>query len=113
MENDVAKKKMNKKKKFVVETVNTFYEVHLVEAKNEEEARLIVQHSDYNASKWLGQQVANISLFSESDLPRLQSVDSYFFEGVATIEDDYVVYKNMDGSPHGSMPMNKINREQN
>ena len=96
------------KKRFVVETVNTFYEVHLIEAENEEEARFIVQNSDYNASKWLGQQVANISKFKESDLPRLKNVDSYFFEGVATIEDDYLVYKNLDGSPHGSMPTNKV-----
>ena len=104
----MAKKKTNVKKKFVVETVNTFYEVHLVEAENEEEAQFIVQNSDYNASKWLGQQVANVSEFDERDLPRLRQVDSYFFEGVATIEDDYLVYKNMDGSLHGSMPTNKI-----
>ena len=96
------------KKRFVVETVNTFYEIHLVDAVDEDEARLIVQNSDYNASKWLGQQVANISEFKKSDLPRLKNVDSYFFEGVATIEDDYLVYKNMDGSAHGSMPSQKI-----
>ena len=96
------------KKRFVVETVNTFYEIHLVDAVDEDEARLIVQNSDYNASKWLGQQVANISEFKESDMPRLKNVDSYFFQGVATIEDDYLVYKNMDGSAHGSMPSQKI-----
>ena len=96
------------KKRFVVETVNTFYEIHLVDAVDADEARFIVQNSDYNASKWLGQQVANISEFKKSDLPRLKNVDSYFFEGVATIEDDYLVYKNMDGSAHGSMPSEKI-----
>jgi hypothetical protein len=99
---------MSEKKRFVVETVNTFYEIHLIEAENEEEARFIVNHSDYNASKWLGQQIANVSEFNESDLPRLKSVDSYFFEGVATIENDFLVYKNIDGTPHGSMPTNKI-----
>ena len=31
------------KTKFVVETVNTFYEVHLVEAENEEEAEDMVR----------------------------------------------------------------------
>ena len=96
------------KKRFVVETINTFYEAHLVEAENEEEAKLIVANSDYNASKWLGQQVTNITKFDKRDLPRLKQLDSYFFEGFATIEDDYLVYKNMDGSPHGSMPKNKI-----
>ena len=96
------------KKKFVVETVSSFYEVHLVEAENEEEAQFITQNSDYNASKWLGQQVANISKFDERDMPRLKKVDSYFFEGYATIEDDYLLYRKMDGTLNGSMPQNKI-----
>ena len=96
------------KKKFVVETVNTFYEVHLVEAENEEEAKFIVANSDYNASKWLGQQVANISEFDERDMPRMKKVDSYFFEGYATIEDDYLLYRKMDGTLNGSMPQNKV-----
>lgn len=96
------------KKRFVVETVNTFYEIHMVDAVDEDEARFIVKNSDYNASKWLGQQVANISEFNETDLSRLKQVDSYFFEGVATIEDGYLVYKNMDGSAHGSMPSEKV-----
>ena len=108
MENDVAKKKTNVKKKFVVETVNTFYEVHLVEAKNEEEAQFIVKNSDYNASKWLGQQVANISEFDERDMPRLQSVDSYFFDGYATIEENKLLYRKMDGTLNHAMPQETI-----
>jgi hypothetical protein len=35
-------KKKAKKQIFVVETVNTFYEVHLVEASSEAEAKVIV-----------------------------------------------------------------------
>ena len=68
-------------KKFVVESVCTFYEIHVVEAENQEMAAKIAAHSDYNASKWLGSQVANISKFKEKDLTRLKKVDSYFFEG--------------------------------
>ena len=101
MENDV-------KKKFVVETVSTFYEVHLVEAENEDEAKFIVANSDYNASKWLGQQVANISEFDERDMPRLKNVDSYFFDGYATIEDDKLFYRKMNGELNGNMPQEKI-----
>ena len=96
------------KKKYVVETVNTFYEIHLVEAENEEEAQFIVQNSDYNASKWLGQQVANISEFAESDLPRLRKVDSYFFDGYATIEDNKLLYRKMDGTLNHAMPQENI-----
>jgi hypothetical protein len=95
-------------KKYVVETINTFYEVHLVEAENEEEAKMITENSDYNASKWLGQQVANISEFDDRDLPRLKSIDSYFFDGYATIENDYLVYRKMNGELNGNMPREKI-----
>jgi hypothetical protein len=52
-------------------------------------------------------------VFNESDVPRLRSVDDYFFEGYATLEDDYLVYKTFEGRMNGSMPKNKINREQN
>jgi hypothetical protein len=101
LENDV-------KKKFVVETVNTFYEIHLVEAENEEEAKFIANNSDYNASKWLGQQVANITEFDERDMPRLKNVEEYFFDGYATIEDDFLLYRRKNGELNGSMPQEKI-----
>ncbi|MEY3696392.1 MAG: hypothetical protein RJA41_42 [Actinomycetota bacterium] len=96
------------KKKYVVESVNTFYEIHLVEAENEEEAKFIAANSDYNASKWLGQQVANISEFDERDMPRLKNVDSYFFDGYATIEDNKLLYRKMDGTLNGNMPQENI-----
>ena len=95
------------KKKFVVETVNTFYEVHLVEAENQKEAEKIARNSDYNASKWLGQQIANISKFKEKDLDRLKQIDSYFFDGYAGIEDGYLRYYKMDGTLNGNMPSNE------
>jgi repressor of nif and glnA expression len=92
------------KKKFVVETVNTFYEVHLVEAETVEEAEKIAANTDYNASKWLGQQVANVSEFKEEDLQRLKQIDSYFFDGYASAENGIIVYYKMDGTRNGSMP---------
>ena len=48
---------MSEKKRFAVETISTFAEVHLVYAENEEEAKKIAANADYNTSKWLGQQV--------------------------------------------------------
>ena len=92
------------KKKFVVETVSSFYEIHLVEAENVKEAEKIARNSDYNASKWLGQQVANISEFKEEDMPRLKRVDSYFFDGYAGIVDGCLCYYKMDGTVNGNMP---------
>lgn len=96
-------------KKFVVESVCTFYEIHVVEAENEEMAAKIATHSDYNASKWLGSQVANISEFKEEDLPRLKNVDSYFFDGYAYIDETgHLGYKKMNGEENGNMPKTKI-----
>jgi hypothetical protein len=96
------------KKKYVVETVSTFYEIHLVEAEDEDEAKFIAANSDYNASKWLGQQVANISEFDERDMPRLEKVDSYFFDGYATIENHKLLYRRMDGTMNHAMPIENI-----
>ena len=92
------------KKKFVVETINTFYEAHLIEAENEEEAKLIASHSDYNASKWLGQQVANVSKYDKRDLPRLKNLDSYFFDGYASLEDRKSTRLNSSHIPLSRMP---------
>ena len=98
-----------KKKKFIVETISTFSEIHIVEAENEEQAQFIAKNSDYNASKWLGQQIANVSVFKEEDMPRLKQLDSYFFEGYATTtEDGDLVYKRPDGSVNGGMSTTNI-----
>jgi hypothetical protein len=107
-----TEKKANSSKKlkrFAVETVNTFYEVHIVHAKDEDEAKLIAENSDYNASKWLGQQIANISECSDSDLKRFKKVDDYFFEGSAKIDENgYLIYIREDGKINGNMPSTKI-----
>jgi hypothetical protein len=97
------------KKKFIVETVNTFVEAHVVYAKDEEEAQFIAENSDYNASKWLGQFVSNISDCTEEGIQRISKLDSYFFQGAATIDENgFRVYVNDDGSQHGNMPLEKI-----
>jgi len=63
--------KMSEKKRFAVETISTFAEVHVVFAENEEEAKKIAANSDYNTS---------------------------FFEGAAMIDDEkFVVYTDLDG----------------
>ena len=98
-----------KKRIFVVESVCPFYEVHLVEAENEEQAQKIASQSDYNASKWLGSQVANVSEYDERDAPRLKQVDSYFFDGYACVDDEgFLYYRKMSGEVNGNMPKTKV-----
>jgi hypothetical protein len=92
-------KKASKKKRFVVETVSTFAEVHIVYAKNEEEAKKIVAHSDYNSSKWLGQQIVRVNECGKDDIERYKQDDDYFFMGAASIDkDDYLVYTDLSGT---------------
>jgi predicted porin len=65
-------KKNEELKRFSVETTSTFYEVHIVHAKNEEEAKLIAASADYNFSKWLGQNFVNVREAKDKDIERFR-----------------------------------------
>ncbi|MFM1794865.1 MAG: hypothetical protein RL642_1250 [Bacteroidota bacterium] len=89
---------MSEKKRFAVETVSTFAEVFIVYAENEEEAKKIAENSDYNSSKWLGQQIVRIKKCKYKDIERYKKEDKYFFDGAAQIDDeDFIVYTDLDG----------------
>ena len=90
--------------KFIVETLQTFHEVHVIEAENEEQAKKISEQSDYNASIYLGQTNIDVQKFSESKLKRWKERESYFFDGYAVVEDGYLIYRKSDGSFNGNMP---------
>lgn len=96
-------------KRFAVETVSTFFEVHIVHAENEEQAKSIAQNADYNASKWLGSQVVTVFEPSDVDMNRYRTLDSYFFEGSACVDEDgYLYYVKQNGEFNGNMPKTKI-----
>ena len=91
-------KKTEELKRFSVETLSSFYEVHIVYAKNEEEAKLIAASSDYNLSNWLGQNVINVREAKDKDIERFKEMDEYFFNGAARVDDDnYVIYTDIEG----------------
>ncbi len=95
--------------KFIVETLQTFHECHIVEAENVEQALKIAEASDYNASLHLGSTLVDIQKFSESKLKRWRERESYFFEGYAAVEDSRLVYRKPDGTLNGNMPAQEIN----
>ena len=95
--------------KFIVETLQTFHECHIVEAENVEQALKIANASDYNASLHLGSTLVDIQKFSESKLKRWRERESYFFEGYAAVEDGRLVYRKPDGTLNGNMPAQEIN----
>ena len=101
---------MSEKKRFAVETISTFAEVNIVFAENEEEAKKIAAHSDYNTSKWLGQQVVRVRKCKDKDIERYKKEDTYFFTGAALItEEKFLVYTDLEGKViNESMPKEKI-----
>ena len=89
---------MNEKKRFAVETISTFAEVHIVFAENEEQAKKIAANSDYNTSNWLGQKVIRVRDCGKKQIERYKQEDKYFFEGAAMIDDENcIVYTDIDG----------------
>ena len=95
--------------KFIVETLQTFHEVHVIEAENEEQAKKISEQSDYNASIYLGQTNVDVQKFSESKLKRRKEREPYFFDGYTAVEDGSLVYRKPDGTLNGNMPKIEIN----
>ena len=100
---------MSEKKRFAVETISTFAEVHVVFAENEEEAQKIAENSDYNMSKWLGQQMIRIRKCKDKDIERYKEEDPYFFNGAAMIDENFVVYTDLEGKVvNENMPKEKL-----
>jgi len=101
---------MSEKKRFAVETLSTFAEVHIVYAENEEEAKKIAANADPNTSKWLGQQVIRIRDCGKKQIERYLKEDEFFFGGAAVInEEGYLVYTDLEGKViNNSMPKRKI-----
>lgn len=95
--------------KYIVETFSSFREIHVVEAENEEIAKKIAADSDYNMSKWLGQQVATIYPYSEDQIERFRKEDDYFWEGVKGVDaEGYLTYQKPGGKPVRSQVGEKI-----
>jgi len=88
----------HKMQKYVVETLVTFREIHVVEAENEEKAKIIAENSDYNMSKHLGNQVMTVYNYSDADVDRFYREDEYFWNGVKSVDDrGFLVYTNEHG----------------
>lgn len=89
---------MSEKKRFAVESLSTFAEVHIVYAKDEEEAKKIAAEADSNTSNWLGQKVIRVRDCGKKQIVRYKQEDKYFFEGAAMIDDEnFIVYTDIDG----------------
>jgi hypothetical protein len=95
--------------KFIVETITTFREVHVVEAENREIAEKIALNSDYNLSKHVGTQVAVVYEHSDHDIQRLKKEDDYFWDGIKGVDaDGDLMYQHPGGEWYKSSCGEKI-----
>ena len=95
--------------KYIIESFSNFREVHIIEAENEEIAKKIAANSDYNMSKWLGQQIATIYPYSEEHEKRFREEDEYFWPGVKGIDaEGYLTYQRPGEEPKRSDLEEKI-----
>jgi len=96
-------------KQYIVESISTFYEIHVVEAKNEEEAKEIAKQADYNLSEWLGQTVVNVRESTIYELNRFRQRDPHFFNGYSTIDKEgFLVYHHPTGEVMSTMTKVKV-----
>lgn len=95
--------------KIVVETLQTFREIHIIEADDYETAKKIALDSDYNMSKFLGTQILTVYPHSEERLKQFQNEDDYFWEGVKSVDaEGYLCYQHPGGEPVRSESGEKI-----
>lgn len=94
------------KKKFIVESLSTFYEIHVVEAENEEQAKEIAKETDWNMSDWLGQTFIDVRDYTEEEIQRFYKRDKYFFKGYTTMDvNGDIYYMHPDGKINKNMPV--------
>lgn len=72
--------------KYIVETLLTFREVHVVEAKDENEALKIAEVADANWEECLGTTKLDVNEYSEEGMHNFKKKD-YFWDGVAFLND--------------------------
>lgn len=95
--------------KFLVESLQTFHEVHVIEAESAEEAKKIASESDYNASVWLGTTFLEVNEYSDARIEQWKQREPYFFDGYARVDENgYLEYRKPDGTLNGNMPSTKI-----
>ena len=84
--------------KYIVESIGMFRQIHVVEAKNEEEAFKVAETADDNWQEFLGTTKVDVSEFTEEHISVFRKKE-FFWEGVSfKNENDELKYRHPDGS---------------
>jgi 1-aminocyclopropane-1-carboxylate deaminase/D-cysteine desulfhydrase-like pyridoxal-dependent ACC family enzyme len=95
--------------RYIVESISTFHEMHVVEADSKEDAKLVAENADWNSSVHVGVQVLGVYAANEHDKARMKAKDDYFFEGYSHINKEGVLaYHHENGLVNDNMPIQKV-----
>jgi GTP cyclohydrolase II len=85
-------------KKYIVETISTFRNVHVIEAENEDHLLQIADECDPNWDDWLGSIKHDVTEYSEEAIAKYKN-KKYFWDGSVFVDDEgYVCYRDQDGN---------------
>jgi hypothetical protein len=81
--------------RYLVQSISTFHQAHVVEAENEEQAKAIVHNSDENWQKWKGLQFVGITPFDQAQdtIKALEAQNETFWSGYSYMKDGKVEYQ--------------------
>jgi hypothetical protein len=85
--------------KYIVESIGMFRQIHVVEAKDEEEAFKIAEVADDNWQEYLGTTKVDVNEYTEEQIS-VYKKKQFWWDGVATFDEngEVVKYKHPDGS---------------
>jgi len=81
--------------KYLVQSISTFHLAHVVEAENEEQAKLIATDADDNWQKWKGLQFVGTTPLDQAQdtIKALKAQDEFFWSGHSYLKDGKIEYK--------------------
>jgi hypothetical protein len=84
--------------KYIVESIGMFRQIHVVEAKNEEEAYEIAETADDNWQEFLGTTKVDVTEFTEEHISVFRKKE-FFWEGESFKDESGAIkYRHPNGS---------------
>jgi hypothetical protein len=71
---------------YIVETLSTFRHVHVVEAKDKDEALKVADKADYNWEEYLGLLKIDVNEYSEEQI-KVFKEKPFFWSGISYIDE--------------------------
>lgn len=88
------------KKKYFVETISLFRNVHVVEVEegDTDMMKWITTNTDANYDEWLGSKIHDVTEYSDELMDLKYKNKNYWWNGNVVVEDGIAYYQDKDGT---------------